>query len=241
MDLSSLDWLSLDRLSGIGPIALQILIGVVIADFVSGLLHWAEDAYGDPNWPILGRYVIQPNILHHQDPQAFTKRNYWIRNRAVIVIAAAIGLGLWATGALNVMWATALIVGAHANETHNWAHLPTGQVHPFIRRMQQLGLLLSPSHHWRHHRARFDTHYCSVTNYLNPFLDTLKFWRVLEGMIEGGYRIRPRGDAKPDGKAEPVIGRRALHRARRTACARTWLTARWAGFTPKTPSWANAA
>ncbi len=42
-------------------VAVQILLGLALADFISGALHWLEDSYGKEEWPIIGYYVIEPN------------------------------------------------------------------------------------------------------------------------------------------------------------------------------------
>src|SRR6185295_9793570 len=60
-------------------IVFEILLTVLAADFVSGLVHWLEDAYGREHWPITGRLVTRPNILHHHDPRYFTRHN-WLQS-----------------------------------------------------------------------------------------------------------------------------------------------------------------
>lgn len=40
----------------------------LITDFLSGLFHWWEDAYGDPFWPVVGERVTRPNSLHDYAP-----------------------------------------------------------------------------------------------------------------------------------------------------------------------------
>jgi hypothetical protein len=45
----------------------EVIGAVLVADSLSGLFHWLEDAYGNEKWPIIGRLVTKPNILHHPD------------------------------------------------------------------------------------------------------------------------------------------------------------------------------
>ncbi|MFN7369371.1 MAG: fatty acid desaturase CarF family protein [Burkholderiales bacterium] len=94
----------------------ELLLVILLADFVSGFVHWAEDAYARPDMPWLKK-IAEENLLHDQTPR----------------------------------------------------------------------------HHSQHHRGHNDTHYCVLTNLLNPILDQAKFWRVLEYLIRQltGMQVRP--------------------------------------------------
>ena len=60
------------------------LVGVILlADFVSGFMHWLEDKLGEPDTPIIGKWIVQPNILHHHNPTAFVSK---IGGRAVGIL-----------------------------------------------------------------------------------------------------------------------------------------------------------
>ena len=164
-------------------IAGQVVAGVLIADLISGVLHWFEDSYGNQEWPILGPYVIEPNIRHHRSPLDFARVSYLKRNRVVIIIAGFLGVLFYGFGWLNVTTITALVVGSQANEIHCWSHMPTGEIPSFLQKIQKTGLLLSPQHHRRHHRGDFDSHYCTVTDFTNPLLDHLKIFRGIERSV----------------------------------------------------------
>jgi ubiquitin-conjugating enzyme E2 variant len=49
-------------------ILLQALGVILLADFLTGVFHWLEDAYGTEDTPVLGPLVIKPNIVHHHYP-----------------------------------------------------------------------------------------------------------------------------------------------------------------------------
>jgi ubiquitin-conjugating enzyme E2 variant len=67
------------------------------------------------------------------------------------------------------------------NEVHAWSHKrPRSTI---VRVLQDMKLLLSPEQHARHHRAPYDVCFCTLTNWLNPVLDALRFWRALEWCI----------------------------------------------------------
>ena len=52
---------------------LEVLVVVVLADFVSGFVHWAEDSWGSPSTPFIGKSVIEPNLRHHARPRALRR------------------------------------------------------------------------------------------------------------------------------------------------------------------------
>jgi len=178
------------------PIAfvLQIAFCVLITDFLSGLLHWLEDSYGKPNWPILGRFIIQPNIRHHHSPMAFTQ-NSWLRSASVLLfIGAALLIAASLLGILSWrVWAIVMI-GVNANEFHKWAHQPTDKNSRIVNLLQRLFILQTPTHHEIHHRRSKDSHYCVVTNLLNPLLEKLRIWRRLESLIHVTLGVTKRPD-----------------------------------------------
>ena len=61
-------------------ITLQIIISILIADFLSGLVHWMEDTYCLESLPLIGKLVCKPNIDHHQFPALMTKMPSLIKN-----------------------------------------------------------------------------------------------------------------------------------------------------------------
>lgn len=155
-----------------------IITSWIAADFISGLIHWAEDRYFRAEWPIIGKYVAIPNMIHHENSQAFLAGSYWTRNWTTIVPAAvAMALRLALPG-LNNLWLAFLFL-TQANEVHAWSHM-TGKVNPVIHALQETGVLQSPRHHADHHRSPNMVRYCVLSNWLNPVLDSVRFWDLLE-------------------------------------------------------------
>ena len=136
-------------------IILDIFIVVLVAEFGSGVLHWLEDSYGNPEWPITGTLITGPNILHHHRPSAFT-RNTWLKSAQVLIFLGAVIIAVtWICGVLT--WQVLLFValGVNANEIHKWSHLPEGKKGKLVAALQKYRLLQTPRHHGRHH-ARGD-------------------------------------------------------------------------------------
>jgi ubiquitin-conjugating enzyme E2 variant len=173
---------------------IEIIITVLIADFVSGFFHWLEDAYGNESWPVTGRLVTRPNTLHHHDPRHFTQHTWWESSWDLLCLGVVVLLITWATGLLT--WHIWLFValGVNANQIHKWAHQTRAENGPFITALQRLRLLQTPRHHARHHTDPKNSHYCVLTDFLNPVLDRIGFWQGLESLIWRLFRVRRRLD-----------------------------------------------
>lgn len=173
---------------------LQIAACVLAADFISGLFHWLEDSYGNPNWPIVGKWITQANDLHHREPRAFLEKN-WFQSADVGLLAGALVLGIAAIfGWLTWQLVLILALLVNANEFHKWSHRTRKENPAIVLRLQRWGLLQTPRHHGRHHQGRKDSHYCIVTAYLNPWLDRSGFWRRLEKVAFAAFRVKKRAD-----------------------------------------------
>ncbi|MEO7403762.1 MAG: fatty acid desaturase CarF family protein [Burkholderiales bacterium] len=186
---------------------LEILAVISIADVVSGLFHWAEDTYGEPDTPFIGPLFIQPNLLHHEKPREFCKKTYWQSSwdlwiGGAILVAAAWGLDCL-TWQVLLFW----IVSANANQFHRWSHQNRAEVGTIVWALQRSKLLLTQRSHGNHHTGAKNTSYCTITNFLNPLLDAAGFWRFLEIAIEGVIGVVPRVDptVKPADHRHAVI------------------------------------
>lgn len=177
--------------------ALEALGAWLFADFLTGLVHWWEDAYAQPDWPVIGPLVAEPNLLHHRDPRAMTRLPWW-KNVDVPVIAGALALaGLAALHALAWPLVLAIVLAAFTNLVHRWAHQSAAENGRLITWMQDSGLIQSRAQHALHHRWPRKSHYCPLTNALNPVLERFDFWRRLERVILRVTGLRRRREPKP--------------------------------------------
>lgn len=157
---------------------IKLLAAWLIADFLSGFWHWIEDRYFEERWPIIGKYIAKPNSLHHAQPAAFLESDYWTRNWTTILPAAVAFL-------IYPSWV--FIFVSQANEIHAWAHQKCSG---WIRVLQDIGFLQSARHHGEHHRSPFAVRYCVMSNWLNPILDHIHFWRFLELLLSPVIRVK---------------------------------------------------
>lgn len=156
---------------------LAIACSLHLADLLSGFWHWAEDRYFRTEWPILGPHIALPNEIHHSRPSEFLAGNYWHRNWTTIVPCVAAWAALMA--AWPSWWWTCFLVASQGNEIHGWSHQRCGGV---VSALQRTELLISPRHHAGHHREGVGR-YCVMTGHLNPILDALGAWTLLERIL----------------------------------------------------------
>src|SRR5688500_4872160 len=92
-------------------ILFEVVLVVLVADFLSGFFHWLEDAYGREDFPITGRLVTRPNILHHHNPRYFTRHNWWQSSWDLACFCALLVIGAWLLGLLTWhVWLFAFLV-----------------------------------------------------------------------------------------------------------------------------------
>lgn len=183
-------------------VALEFLLVVLAADFVSGLVHWTEDTFWTESTPLLGAWIVAPNELHHRNGRAFLSKGWlessWelvLASAAIVVFAACFDVLTWH------MWLFA-VLSANANQVHKWSHRTDRELSPFLRRLRRFHVLPSFEHHARHHRGAKDVHYCTLTELVNPLLDATRFWRALERVFGRRSHGRPR-PARVSGASAP--------------------------------------
>lgn len=163
---------------------LQMCLIIIAVDFIGGFVHWAEDTFWSSDTPVVGRWLVAPNIIHHKpDGGNFFLRNHWALSSwdllTALVLALAAGyvfsIGAWQYYAF-------MFVGVFSQQIHRFSH--SNKKKPFIVRvLQKLRIIQDSKHHWQHHAGDKNTHYCVVTPWVNPVLDRLHFWRGLERVL----------------------------------------------------------
>ncbi len=186
------------------PLIFEILLAVVFCDFVSGLVHWFADTYGSESTPIIGKSLIGPFRNHHLFPSSITEHDFIETNGSTFLLANCwLGISILLS-IPSTFSALSSILIAFTNQFHKWAHLDIEpkslQAHrtqlfrsSFVRRF----LPLSGDHHRNHHQGDHLQGYCITFGVLNPLLDRLKFFRLMEKFIKRLSGVSPRAADHP--------------------------------------------
>jgi ubiquitin-conjugating enzyme E2 variant len=163
--------------------ALQIVLIAAVADFIAGVIHWAEDAYFTENTPFIGPLFIRPNIVHHHYPRFFTHLSWWHSSRDLVLVGALLLLAAWPLGLLCWQLGLFVALSINANEIHKWSHRTRKENGRLISLLQDWHILQTAQHHGLHHADPKNTYYCPITNFVNPVLERIAFWTRLEAVI----------------------------------------------------------
>ena len=224
-------WLTSRLVSGMAQAPFLALtafaLSYVAADFVSGLVHWAADTWGTPEWPVIGKALIRPFREHHVDQLAITRHDFIETNGNNCAISIPVALGVSflpqrpefvgnffaATFTFGLLFFVFL-----TNQFHKWAH--TARPPRVVTWLQRWHLVLPRDHHQLHHSAPYTKHYCITVGWLNEPLHRLRFYRMAEWVVSGITGLVPREDdigrkaairllaeqeaTKPEPSGEPV-------------------------------------
>ncbi|MEK7632321.1 MAG: fatty acid desaturase CarF family protein [Patescibacteria group bacterium] len=173
-------------------IALSAIIGYILADFLSGFVHFLGDTFGSETTPIIGAAFVQPFRKHHTDPEDITKHGFVETNGhnclvsipVMIIMAHVLVKYAVVSVAAGFAFATSyfLILGVFlTNQFHKWAHMKHTPAP--IRFLQRSRLILSPAHHKIHHTSPYTRYFCITTGWLNFTLDRLLFFPIAKFTI----------------------------------------------------------
>lgn len=174
---------------------IKFLFTVFMADFISGLVHWLEDAYARPDMKVVGR-IAEENLRHHARPREFLKKSWWESSSDLLLIGLVVILTSLLTHTFSLWLLFFVLLTINANQIHKWAHQGPRENPRIVTWLQRHHLLQTPREHAKHHSGEKNTHYCVMTNYLNPVLERMGFWKGLEAGIEFITGVKRRTDAE---------------------------------------------
>lgn len=180
------------------------LLGYLVADFTSGMIHWAFDRYGTVDTPLIGAHFVGPFRNHHIDPRDITRHDF-IETNGNNCLFTLLPLSFFMFLPLDFGNAAVLFLAAMAaflalfafatNQLHKWAHCQ--QPPAIVARLQQLHLILPRAHHQIHHTFPYQSHYCITTGWMNGLLVKIGWWHALEVVVDKLLGVRAHRDAAP--------------------------------------------
>ena len=176
---------------------MEIIIAWFLADILTGIIHWWQDHYlsGASRYTFL-RSISADNDLHHIRPSAMTELTIW-ENINTSTIGLPVASFLFFFGAPNIICLT-ILFATFGNLVHRYAHVSNEKIPFVIKFLQRTGIFISTDHHFAHHfddeglisKENTTIRFCPMTNWMNPILDFIKFFTILEGILNlfGVYR-----------------------------------------------------
>lgn len=155
---------------------LLVPLSYIMADFVSGFVHFLADNFGSEKTFFFGPKFIYPFRLHHVDPTEITRHGFIEVNGNNCLVSLFVLIPLYhfftpfntLTYFVSTLALFFLFFIFLTNQLHKWAH--TSAPPRFVAWLQKYRLILSPTVHNRHHTAPFATYYCITSGWLNPIL-----------------------------------------------------------------------
>lgn len=164
----------------------------IVADLLSGIVHWTADTWGTEDTPVIGSRFIRPFRVHHLNAEDILARPFFRLNGDVALgVLPILGAAFLVSGGVRFFLVALAASILPTNQIHQWAHRPVAP--RYARALQRVGLILGPAEHRLHHTSPHRSHFCITTGWCNAFLERT---RILTRVEE---RIRPvtRSSARP--------------------------------------------
>lgn len=169
----------------------SMLSGFLLADFMSGFVHWMADRYGSVDMPVLGRAFVFPFREHHVDPKGITRHDFIETNGNNCIVSLPFVVlayfclphqasqtgWLFTAGLINYLCVFVFLT----NQFHKWAH--TTNPPAWIAKLQDWHVILPRDHHKVHHTSPYETNYCITTGWLNAPLEKIRFFEGMEKLV----------------------------------------------------------
>jgi len=189
-----------------GTTLFGIFLGILVADFASGFVHWAADTWFTVDLPIFGAGLIRPFREHHIDPMAILNHDFIETNADTFSLTIPFMVKncyhFYAGHKTddNLLFDSYLlslcVFVSLTNEFHKISHDYRGHYGGWVKYFQNVWLILPREHHRIHHVRPHSTYYCITTGWLDRPLESIDFWRRLESFVTFTTGAIPRADDK---------------------------------------------
>jgi ubiquitin-conjugating enzyme E2 variant len=163
-------------------LALGLLAGHLLIDFITICVHWTVDNYFTPTSPVIGSTVYYFRE-HHEKAYEMFQRDYVEGNfrNALVSFVIQVPLVFLVTSPFgNVCLALSGLMGAYITQIHKWAHLKRPPAP--VALAQRAKLLVD----WRFHNAHHQDasrHYGLYAGWFDIVFDRLGVFESLERLI----------------------------------------------------------
>lgn len=173
-------------------LVLYALFAYVTADFVSGLVHFLADNFGNPETPFFGKVFVFAFREHHVDPKAITRHAFVETNGANSLVSLPGLIYFYYESApvadftFRFYFLVFYLSIFMTNQIHKWSH--ADKISAFVAALQRWHVILPPQHHDVHHKAPYDKYYCITCGWLNPLLNRVHFFQGLKQVLTWTFR-----------------------------------------------------
>jgi hypothetical protein len=162
----------------------------IVADLLSGIVHFLADNFGTPETPFVGQGFVMPFREHHRDPTGITRHGFFEANgnNALVCLPVLAPTVLLVPvmhtrlGFLTGLFVFVLLLAVFlTNQVHKWAHMESPP--KAILALQGAGIIISKDHHDKHHTSPHDTYYCITVGIWNPLFERYQVFPKVERLL----------------------------------------------------------
>ena len=176
----------------------QIILGVLLGDFITAFIHWLSDNYLDPR-KIKNSFLFNIAIgfeLHHFIPRTILSNTYFenIQNQLSLCLIVLVLIIIFAKKILyNNFFGiiSTLLLVSFSNIIHRFSHLRYDELNGILKFLQKNNILIGNDEHKIHHCVNQHIKYGVINKYTNYIYDYLNIWKILENIIYYLFNIKP--------------------------------------------------
>jgi ubiquitin-conjugating enzyme E2 variant len=169
-------------------VLLQIILGFLFADLLTGTVHWFEDTYLDYciDIPFLSQ-IAKDNEMHHYFPRSILANSHFKNIEFSMYIALVIFIIFFIFAKKTLykyiyFYAVFFFFSTISNVIHRYSHMRDCELPFLMKLLQKCGIFCSNEFHSVHHEYPTQR-YCVNFEYTNYLLEYIHFWRILEYII----------------------------------------------------------